>query len=49
VNHAIDVEGVFSLREYKTPEGKVIAIYRLEGKKVELVPGVKPPRSKYGC
>lgn len=49
VLHAIDVEGVFSLREYKTPEGEVYAIYHLDGKKVELVPGVRAPRSKNGC
>jgi hypothetical protein len=49
VLHAIDVEGIFSLREYKTPEGEVYAIYHLAGKKVELVPGVKVPRSKNGC
>jgi hypothetical protein len=49
VNHAIDVEGVFSLREVKTPEGDVVAIYHLDGKKTELVPSVRAPRSKNGC
>jgi hypothetical protein len=49
VVHAIDVEGVFSLREFKMEDGTVIAIYHLEGKKVQLVPGVLAPPSKNGC
>lgn len=46
---AIDVEGVFSLRELKMPDGRVIAIYHLDGKRVRVIPGVRAPRSKNGC
>lgn len=49
VVHAIDVEGIFSIRELKGPDGNVLAIYHMDGKKVRLVPGVRPPRSKCGC
>jgi len=47
--HAMNVEGTFSLREVKGPDGKVIAIYHLEGKKVQLIPDLRMPPSKDGC
>jgi hypothetical protein len=49
VVHAIDVEGIFSIRELIAPDGKVHAIYHMDGKEVRLVPGVRAPRSKCGC
>jgi hypothetical protein len=49
VVHAIDVEGVFSIRELKGPDGKVHAIYHMEGKKVRPVPGILAPPSRCGC
>jgi hypothetical protein len=49
VVHAIDVEGIFSIRELTAPDGKVHAIYHMEAKKVRLVPEVRAPRSRCGC